>query len=129
MTLIPALLVPLLLSACASPETIQRRKLEAVDRRRDSGLAYVGTCKLTTPPDVCVDFYANITTTMKKFALKNCEIVTEQCDRTAAGSICLSPAQKGDALIQYEFVFPRATDAAVLERECNPTQKRELLPL
>lgn len=129
-TIVGALsLAALMLAGCSTPEQIQRRKLKTVDERRDISLAYVGSCRMKTIADTCVDFYANINTTMRKFALKNCEIVEEPCDRMAATTICLSPAQKGDALIQYEFIFPPNVDAAVLEKECNPSQKREVVRL
>ncbi|MCR9141236.1 MAG: hypothetical protein NXI24_03230 [bacterium] len=118
-----------LLAGCSTPEQIQRRKLKTVEERRDISLAYVGSCRMKTIADTCVDFYANINTTMRKFALKNCEIVEQPCDRMAATTICLSPAQKGDALIQYEFIFPPNVSGETLEKECSPAQKRELVRL
>lgn len=124
-----ALLAAGITSGCSTPEQIQQRKLKSVEARRDISLAYVGSCRLTTLNDTCVDFYANINTTMQKFALKNCEIAPGPCDRMSATTICLSPAQKGDALIQYELIFPANTDASVLDKECNPAQNRELVRL
>lgn len=119
----------LFFTSCSSPEQIQRRKLKGVESRRDISLAYVGSCQIKTITDTCVDFYTNINTSMKKFALKNCAIIDGPCDRLSATTICLSPAQKGDALIQYEFIFPPTIETAVLDKECNPAQNRELVRL
>ena len=133
LTAIPllAVLAALSLPGCSTPEQIQRRKLKTVEDRREISLAYVGSCQLQTKTlaNTCVDFYANINTTMKKFALRGCTIVSEPCDRMQATHICLSPAQRGDALIQYEFVFPADMDATAMSKECGPEQKRELVVL
>ena len=128
-TLAALALIALLLAACSTPEQIQRRKLKTVDERRDISLAYVGSCQLTKLDNTCVDFYANVNATMKQYALKNCTILDAPCDRMAATTICLSPAQKGDALIQYELIFPPQLDAGTIDRECHPDKNRELIRL
>lgn len=126
-----AILACLSLPACSTPEQIQNRKLKKLEDRREISLGYVGSCQMQSAAlaNTCVDFYANINTTMKKFALKNCTVVDGPCDRMQTTHVCLSPAERGTALIQYEFVFPAGMDAAAMEKECNPAKKRELVQL
>lgn len=115
-------------AGCASPEQIQKRKLKQLDERRNIELALVGSCDYTRIEGVCVNFYANITTTMQKFALKDCQVLDAACDRMDTTMVCLDPSEKGTAKIQYEFYFPKGTSLETAQQACTGG-KRELITL
>ncbi len=115
-------------AGCASPEQIQKRKLKKLDEGRNIELALVGSCNYTKIEGVCVNLYANITTTMKKFALKGCEVIEEPCDRMNTAMVCLDPSEKGTAKIQYEFYFPKGTSLETAQKACTGGN-RELITL
>ena len=120
-------LTGLVFSGCVTPEQLKAREWKKVDEKRDITLGYIGSCAYEYPASarkkplegVCVDFYANITTTMDDFKLRNCVVRDTQCDRMTAEYVCLDPSNKGTAAIQYEFLFPDGTPQETLDVNCN----------